>query len=323
MKKIAFISFLYLFNFLFSQKIEIKYFPDEKKYGGLENNKIVIPPKYDSIKIYKPTDKKYFHEFFQAYHNKYIDVYSVKGEIVYQKLRVINIQDHWYHENFQVIDSFNQTYFIDSLGNKMSKSEIKSNFSNETENTIYDDDGCSEILNYYSITSKDIIKKEIINYSIAKKNKNSNHISYEYFKAPKNSNFTKFVKNNKISISVCDYINQVIDHPSIEFKRKYKLSTSIDIPFNSFLVIVEKKNKFGIWNLKTKNLKLPIVYDEIQVYDRNLILTRKNLYTSYPNTGAEPKYKKLEPYIEYFARFETVDGKKGWVDRKGKEYFDE
>ncbi|AZA66952.1 hypothetical protein EG345_21365 [Chryseobacterium carnipullorum] len=93
--------------------------------------------------------------------------------------------------------------------------------------------------------------------------------------------------------------------------------------FNQYQVLVEKNKKVGLWNLKTKKFDLPTVYDDIQVFNQNLLLKRNDLYTSFPNIGKKTKYKKLEPYIEYFARFETPDGKKGWVDRKGKEYFDQ
>lgn len=88
-------------------------------------------------------------------------------------------------------------------------------------------------------------------------------------------------------------------------------------------VVTRKNKKFGIWNFEKKELILPISYSNIIPYKSYLYLEKNNLVTFYPNIGTKPKYKQLTPYMDYFARFETTDGKKGWVDRKGKEYFDE
>jgi hypothetical protein len=87
-------------------------------------------------------------------------------------------------------------------------------------------------------------------------------------------------------------------------------------------IVVQKGKRLGVWDFVKKKLILPITYKKIIPYTTYIYLKKNGLATFYPNIGTEPKYKKLDPYIGSFARFETSDGKKGWVDRKGKEYFD-
>lgn len=91
---------------------------------------------------------------------------------------------------------------------------------------------------------------------------------------------------------------------------------------NDYFVVVEKRGKYGVWDFQRKKKILPFIYDKVDPNATYIYLEKKGLATFYPNIGAKPKYKKLEHYIEYFARFETIDGKKGWVDRNGKEYYD-
>ncbi len=100
------------------------------------------------------------------------------------------------------------------------------------------------------------------------------------------------------------------------YQKNYK-------PLKAELVISKKKNKYGVWDFKEEKIILPFKYDKIIPNNSYLCLEKNGLKTFYPNIGTDPKYKKLEPYIEYFARFETTEGRKGWVDRKGKEYFDD
>ncbi|AZA47630.1 hypothetical protein EG346_05255 [Chryseobacterium carnipullorum] len=94
-------------------------------------------------------------------------------------------------------------------------------------------------------------------------------------------------------------------------------------PLKYSYVIAEVENKYGVWDFKDKKAILPFEYDKIISYQKYLLLEKNGLVTFYPNVGTEPKYKNLESYIGAFTRFETPDGRKGWIDRKGKEYFDQ
>jgi len=53
-----------------------------------------------------------------------------------------------------------------------------------------------------------------------------------------------------------------------------------------------------------------------------IIYKKDSLWGIYP-AQKQPKYKKLDKFVGYLARFETIEGKKGWVDYWGKEYYDE
>lgn len=94
-------------------------------------------------------------------------------------------------------------------------------------------------------------------------------------------------------------------------------------PLKTNYIVSKIKGHYGVWDFRDEKIILPYDYQKITPFRSYLLLEKNGLATFYPNIGTEPNYKKLEPYIGYFARFETIDGKKGWVDRKGKEYFDE
>ena len=85
--------------------------------------------------------------------------------------------------------------------------------------------------------------------------------------------------------------------------------------------IVEKykKNKPVAYYLKkSKDKKL---YEELKLIDNNyLLLKRKGLYGYYNTTKI--KYKSIGKFVDNLARIELLDGRKGYVDTKGNEYYD-
>lgn len=93
-------------------------------------------------------------------------------------------------------------------------------------------------------------------------------------------------------------------------------------PLKVSYVISKLANKYGIWDFKNEKIIIPFEYDKIVSHQNYVYLEKNNLSTFYPNIGLTPKYKKLEPYNGAFARFETIDGRKGWIDRDNKEFFD-
>ncbi|KFF09036.1 hypothetical protein [Chryseobacterium luteum] len=287
--------FLLITNFLLAQNSKIEFLSSEKKYGVSKDKKLIIPAKYDSITIKD--------NFYIGYLRNHCDLYDKSGNQLYHDLHTVQFLDNFFFNNVQIIDLSGNTYFIDSVGNKLNPDEIKSNF---TRTPLLDEE-----LSYNAVETYEIKSPFQISFSLldTKKIKNKDIESHKII-SPENSNFIKFLLTNDTSIS---------------FPKDYKcyLIAYMSCIFNQYQVLVEKNKKFGIWNLKTKKFELPAHYEDIQVFDQNLILKRNDLYTFFPNIGKKTKYKKLEPYIEYFARFETPDGKKGWVDRKGIEYFDQ
>lgn len=286
--------FLLMTNFILAQESKIEFSPSENKYGISIDKKLIIPIKYESI-----TTKG---NFYIAYLWNHCDLYDSSGNQLYHDLHTIQFLDNFFFNNIQIIDLYGNTYFIDSAGNQLKPDKIKSNF---TRIPLLDEELNYNGMETYEIKSPSQISFNLIN---TKKIETKNIEAYKII-SPENSSFIKFLLTDNNSVSLPkDYKCYVIDNMSCVF--------------NQYQVLVEKNKKFGIWNLKTKKFDLPTLYEDIQIFSQNLILKRKDLYTSFPNIGKKTKYKKLEPYIEYFARFETPDGKKGWVDRKGKEYFD-
>ena len=126
-----------------------------------------------------------------------------------------------------------------------------------------------------------------------------------------------------------NYLNRTKDHLFVNGTKELYYEPDgwyykeVFRPLKAEYIICKKKGEYGVWDFKENKIILPFKYDKIIPNNSYMCLEKNGLKTFYPNIGTEPKYKKLERYIEYFARFETVDGRTGWVDRKGKEYFDE
>lgn len=63
-------------------------------------------------------------------------------------------------------------------------------------------------------------------------------------------------------------------------------------------------------------------FQEIETFGYNhpLRFKKDGLYGYFP-MNQTAKYKSLEQYNQHFAAFEYPDGRKGWIDLEGKEYF--
>ncbi len=72
----------------------------------------------------------------------------------------------------------------------------------------------------------------------------------------------------------------------------------INNQFNDSLLIIEKKEKYGVVESKTNKVIIPFKYDEIGLYYNNIILVRrKDKWGAYTDSGkliSEPKYSYLE-----------------------------
>lgn len=80
-------------------------------------------------------------------------------------------------------------------------------------------------------------------------------------------------------------------------------------------VIYKKDGKYGIWQDESKTK-----FDEISFENSNLKMKKDGLFGFYGYT--EIKYKDIQPFIFNLARIKSTDGKSGYVDVHGKEYFD-
>ncbi|MCP4441778.1 MAG: hypothetical protein GY810_22965 [Aureispira sp.] len=81
-------------------------------------------------------------------------------------------------------------------------------------------------------------------------------------------------------------------------------------------ILIEKGCKTGILNSdKTINY-----YKEV-VGVNHLLKVKKNGLWGYYGITKKPKYKKLEPFHHTLARFELKNGKTGYIDTQGNEYY--
>ena len=136
------------------------------------------------------------------------------------------------------------------------------------------------------------------------------------------SNETFYDYGDKIPAIKIDSINK-LQADKIYFSNNLN---SISFTENDFIfsftktfpyaLIVEKGNSKGIlWNTKLS------FYDEV-IYDSQGIFKIKidGKYGYFNIT--EINYKEIESFHYGLARFKTIDGKMGYVDINGKEYFD-
>lgn len=281
-KNIVFILFFF-FKFGYSQTIINK----DNKYGISLDNKQIIPIDYDSIRI--------VNEFILSFKQNKTNIYNLKGE----KLRD-NIKSYYYFskEIMQIIESSSKMVFINLKNENISSTRIKEINKKPLLSTPNDELGNNRITKYIIVGKKKVLK-ESIHYL-----KDSVRNSIKNILAPSNST----------------YVNLINNRDRIEFERDwYNLRYGA---VNPDYIIVKSNDKFGIWDLEEEKYILPVEYNRIKSYESYIYIQKDGLATFYPNIGKKPKYKRLEPYIGNFARFEISDGKKGWVDRKGKEYFD-
>ncbi len=282
---------LSLFTILFSlnlysqeSKIDIRQSLDSKKYNLSIDGKSIAIEKYDSLQVEG--------NFITGKIGTSWDVYNLTGEMIKSSLKSY----YPYSSNtLQIIDSFNKMYFIDKSGRAIiPKKRIQAPLrpNDELGNSTYVS---------YTIINDHLIKE------VSKYDKVDTTYSLNFDKIPpQKAIFEKFVNNKK----------------EISFEREWYTGDIWDKLDPDFVILKEDK-KYGVWSLLEEKYILSLEFDKIQNFTSYLSLEKNGLSTFYPNIGTEPKYQKLEPYIEYFARFETPNGKKGWVDRKGKEYFDQ
>lgn len=124
--------------------------------------------------------------------------------------------------------------------------------------------------------------------------------------------------NNKRSFQFTNFYLQLDTGFELEYSEEELFK-----PLKTSFIITEVKGKYGVWDFKDQKIILPFTYDKIISNQKYLFLQKDRLITFYPTISSEPKYKKLEAYIGNFARFQLPNGKKGWVDKKGREYFDD
>ncbi|WP_268846942.1 hypothetical protein [Flavobacterium aestivum] len=117
------------------------------------------------------------------------------------------------------------------------------------------------------------------------------------------------------SISI-DKVNEIY-FPNCQTTLTYDENTFIfdDIKYYPHTVIIEKDNLFGI--LKNGNITF---YDNISVKNFIIKLEKDHHFGYFGITKI--KYKVLEKYRFNLARFTLDNGKSGYIDEIGNEYYD-
>ncbi|MCB2378426.1 WG repeat-containing protein [Hymenobacter sp. BT635] len=94
------------------------------------------------------------------------------------------------------------------------------------------------------------------------------------------------------------------------------------------LLFVRQGQKWGVLNNKGK-LTLPIEYDAIRAVEANnfafAIVEQQGLYGYLAEDGrllVPLKYSAAEPFVASVARVTTPDGRSGYIDTRGREYFE-
>ncbi|RZJ51730.1 MAG: hypothetical protein EOO44_13965 [Flavobacterium sp.] len=274
-------------------------FEENGKYGLRINGKIVVPAIYDNVStLFLVIAKK--SNGFDLYNNNLILLdQNIKA---YQYFIPMDI--------FQIITKKNEIKTFNYKGQQIDASKLK--IESQKDLFIKNDRAWEN----YTITDN-VVKYYRREYF--GKEKYPRMIDYEIIKNGKDARFV----NNEKSLQISSFYNHNSIDDFEEIPYPAYTEETLYTPLKHTYIILKVNKKYGVWDFEKRKEIITFQYKRIIPYQNYLSLEKDGLSTFYPNIGIEPKYKKLEPYTGAFARFETPDGKKGWVDRKGKEYFDE
>ena len=117
-----------------------------------------------------------------------------------------------------------------------------------------------------------------------------------------------------ISKNIADRIHFINGKNAFNFTSNYGLDAVIRTDPRQIVFI--KNNKYGIFGVNET-----AIYDQITFSGGLLKIELNGLY-GYYSINEEPKYKELGGFNYYLARFELPNGRKGYIDSNGNEYFD-
>ncbi|HAS39115.1 MAG TPA: hypothetical protein DCS93_01490 [Microscillaceae bacterium] len=322
------------------------------KLGFQYQGKVVIPTRYDSIKIY---DK-----IARAYQGQNLVFYNLEGKKLGENPRTYYLYSGKY---LQVIDSSNQMYFLSYKGERLkSPKEKRSFWGNDTDGSWYtyklsknrletffrsagEQGVCGyyindwELLYHYYRKQKALstYRKMLEKYLKKRKNKQAYCLLYylsidtRYDKELKKLMFGE--KNPlKDNIQRSYYDRKKLNK---RYKQKRFINGKTSFAYEEYwyyvgfyeklphnYMMAKKGRKYGVFNFENNEVILPFQYTKITSYSYYLLIQKGKLKGYYPYTGKEPKYIVLEPFQVHYARFQDAQGKTGWVDRDGREFFD-
>lgn len=265
-----------------------------KKFGLFYNGNLVIPCQYKSIKIKENNSFQVSDGYLCGlFNSKFQLLIPISYEYIFlESYSPVTNKITWKAIGLHVEDYFDE--------DRVEMEEIKQNpddiFGKVARSYIEDEKLTSHYLNYkYDQVLNDYTNMDQGVYVI--KNK-----KYGYYNLKKNR---------------------------LELEPEYDLINSIHYKGLDYLFIVSKNKKYGIFN-KNFEIIFPLQYDHIQFIDleEGLVTTlNKKIGFIFP---ANEK-KEITPKYDYFVkshRFRNsniflieIDGKRGWVNQEGFEYF--
>ncbi|AUC76469.1 toxin-antitoxin system YwqK family antitoxin [Olleya sp. Bg11-27] len=269
-----------------------------KHYIANPFDEIVIDKPYDSIQLTK--------QYIIGRHKKTIDIYNIK----LQKLPINTIRQVYFDRgNLQVLTD-NGPFYIDALGNETQRKLISYSFCgtvSATDYTIIQTKGqkpANAIKIYYGGIGRGYHEENILkinnldtSYTLTFLNKTKQD-GYDG-----NSSFVDGYKN---------VTNVLIASKNNKFGLYSYSPEGVDFDYNrndSALIDIDN-SKYGSTDA---TMLLPVTYDAIQFRNPLIIVKLNNTYGIYPlDKGL--RYKSLGTIKNNFMPFETLDGKKGWID---------
>ncbi len=251
------------------------------------------------------------YSFYQQYKRKDGTFYIVQdGKTIYDNLKYVRILSEEVHgQKLQILDKQNRVHIIFIKADEVQAIMPPSGVFCDTGSMTYKAD---------IVKRNHFIKVEAkiayIDENIIKKYKDVDK-THTVIKVSKSKVDELFFKNNKNKI-VLETGDSKLKR-TIYYKKDSKYgfwgSLSIDYKF-----VANRKNKIVYRFKKSKDRKR---YDILKFKDKERILLGENALLGYYKL-TPVKYKVLGDFEENLARFELPDGRKGYVDLKGNEYYD-
>jgi len=226
----------------------------------------------------------YSLEKMKVFKNEKTQTYTIKNKVGKTKYKDLKLVVRS-QDFLQVIDKNNEAFFIN---NDLKKANTAENFY-----------GLCGTVPHYELR----VKETTQNFEIME-----DETFYDY------DNQEPAKVTTSIPKKIADSVFFINGTSSYNFTSNYNYFGVISTDPRRVMFI--KDGKYGIWGVNET-----AIYDKITV-EAGLLKLELNGLVGFYTIHKEPKYKTLGSFDNYLARFELPNGKKGYIDTKGNEYFD-
>lgn len=269
-------------------------------------NELAVKKAYDSIQL--------VHQYIIGRNTNEIDIYNTQ----LQKLPIKNIQQAYYDRGNLQILSNNRHYYIDALGNETKQRSITYSFCGTVSSTdftilpVSNKKHVQKIKIYFGGMGRGYSYNKILkiknldasyNLTFLNKTKNEGYDGNSSFVDGyvNRSNMLVAAKNNKYGL-------YSFNHRDVVYKSKVKKNEKD----KSGRPVIHRPSDTKYGSTDAKEL-LPVLYDAIELRDPLIIVKKNNSYGIYPLKNGL-KYKTLGKIYNNYMSYETLNGKKGWID---------